>query len=523
MSETMQPFEADVSRVLDLVIHSLYKEREIFLRELITNASDACDKLRYRVLEPARAAGRRSRAQDPHPRRRGRGPADGRRQRHRHGPRGAGREPRHDRPLRAPAAFLERALRRAGPGPQADRPVRRRLLFGLHGRRPGRGAEPQGRRGAGLAVGVRRPQRLHGRGGGRGGAARHRGDPAPEGATPRSSSTAWRIRQIVRTYSDHIGVPIMLEHRPQGRRHQDQPRRAAADQRGQRALDPAQGRDHRRAVQGVLPPRRARLRRAVRARAFRGRGDALLHRAAVRPGLAAVRPLRPEAPPRREALRPARVHHRRPRRRCCRAICASSAAWSTARICSSTSAARRCSTAPSSPRCARRWCGACSTSWRPRPSPAAEGEDEPTEGRELRRWWGQFGAVLKEGLYEDADNAASCSSSPASAAPHGKGWVSLADYVGADEGGPGRDLLHQRREPRRAAHQPAARAGAGQGRRGAAARRPGRRVLAAGGQGLPEPRVPLADPGRGRPVDGAGRGRGRHGRRRRWATPSSSG
>ena len=99
MTETVQPFEADVGRVLDLVINSLYKEREIFLRELISNASDACDKLRYQSLTPARAAGRRPRAEDPHPGRRGRGPADRRRQRHRHEPRGSGREPGHHRPL----------------------------------------------------------------------------------------------------------------------------------------------------------------------------------------------------------------------------------------------------------------------------------------------------------------------------------------------------------------------------------------------------------------------------------------
>ncbi len=53
MTAEMQPFEAEVGRVLDLVINSLYQHREIFLRELISNASDACDRLRYASLTEA--------------------------------------------------------------------------------------------------------------------------------------------------------------------------------------------------------------------------------------------------------------------------------------------------------------------------------------------------------------------------------------------------------------------------------------------------------------------------------------
>ncbi|MDQ2068859.1 molecular chaperone HtpG [Natronospira bacteriovora] len=46
-----RPFEAEVKQLLQLMIHSLYSNREIFLRELVSNASDACDRLHFAALQ----------------------------------------------------------------------------------------------------------------------------------------------------------------------------------------------------------------------------------------------------------------------------------------------------------------------------------------------------------------------------------------------------------------------------------------------------------------------------------------
>src|SRR6187551_3289710 len=58
-----RPFEADVAKLLHMMVHSVYSDKEVFLRELISNAADACERLRYEAIASPHLLGT-----DPSPR-----------------------------------------------------------------------------------------------------------------------------------------------------------------------------------------------------------------------------------------------------------------------------------------------------------------------------------------------------------------------------------------------------------------------------------------------------------------------
>ena len=200
-------FQAEVKQLLNLMIHSLYSNKEIFLRELISNASDACDKLRFEALTNAQLFENDSDLKirvSFDPKARTITVSDN----------GIGMsrdeviaEHRHDREI-GHARILRAAHRRPGEGRPPDRPVRRRLLFVVHRRRP---VTLITRRagltaGHGRALGVGRRRRVHRR---RRWSAPERGTEVTlhlrEGEDELLSGTG--CASIIRKYSDHIRSP----------------------------------------------------------------------------------------------------------------------------------------------------------------------------------------------------------------------------------------------------------------------------------------------------------------------------
>ena len=177
-------FEADVAKLLHLMVHSVYSDRDIFLRELISNAADACEKLRYEAI--ARPGPARRRPQAPH--------------HHRHGPRGQGSLTVEDNGIGMSRDEMVEALgtiARSGTRAFVDKVEAAQsgdgtALIGqfgvgfysvLHGGRPRRCDLPPGRQRRGLALVLRRQGHLHGlaRARGRRARARHPRVAAPDG------------------------------------------------------------------------------------------------------------------------------------------------------------------------------------------------------------------------------------------------------------------------------------------------------------------------------------------------------
>ena len=108
----------------------------------------------------------------------------------------------------------------------------------------------------------------------------------------------------------------------------------------------------------------------------------------------------------------------------------------------------------------------------------SELKNRAKEADDYGKFWDNFGAVLKEGVWEDAEHRAEIAPLLRFRSSTQDGWTSLPDYLDAHAGGPGHDLLPGRRQCRCVARVAATRGLPRQGHRGAAAGRSDRRVLA---------------------------------------------
>ena len=328
-------FEADVAKLLQLMVHSVYSDKDVFLRELISNAADACEKLRYEGLSDAALLGEG----DGSPASPLRSTPDAR------------RLTIEDNGIGMSEAELGEALgtiARSGTKAFMDR---------IAGAKDAEGSQLIGQFGVGFysafMVGstrrrdVSRRADVRQRGDVVVGRARHLHDP---GRADVADAPARGTRVMLHLKEDAADLYRGLHRRahdqgavgacagadlPQGQARRRRPGRSPTARRCGRGPRPTS----RRGIHRLLPQRRRTVRRAGADAALSRRGAARIYGAGLHPRDQAVRPVRPRPHRPDEALCPPRVHHRRGARSC-RAICASCAGWSTRTICRSTCRAR---------------------------------------------------------------------------------------------------------------------------------------------------------------------------------------
>lgn len=429
MSETVQPFEADVGRVLDLVINSLYKERGIFLRELVSNASDACDKLRYRSLSEPELL-------DTDP----------------------------ELKIRILADEAEGLLTVTDNGIGMDREdlvenlgtIARsgtaRFLQQLSGDRD-TDLKLIGQFGVGfysvfmvadrVVVRTRKAGQEQGwlwASDGRSGYTVQEAEgPVPRGtsvtlhlkADAKEFLDSWKIRQIVRTYSDHVGIPIVLETRPKPgdtKTNLAEPTQineaSAIWTRPKAGITDDQYKEFYHHVAHAFDDPFARLHLTAE--------GALSYTALL--FVPSAKPFDLFDPKRRHGVKlyvrrvfiTADLEGLMPRylRFVAGVVDSEDLQLNVSRETLQHGAV----VARMRKALVRRLLDELAAKARP-PAEASPADDE-AKPKSYEDWWAEFGTVLKEGLYEDAENRAKILGLARFRSTHGSGWTSLADYVG---------------------------------------------------------------------------------------------
>ena len=271
-------FQAEVAKLLHLMVHSVYSDRDVFLRELISNAADACDKLRYEAIATPGLLEETPLLNIVITRRQGGQDADHRRQRHRHEPRTNSSTISAPSPNPAPRPSWKRRAR--GVNLIGQFGVGFYSAFIVASRVEVISRQAGSRRVLHLGLGgLRHVSRWSCR--------RRRGRAAPQSCCI-SRTMRWNFSRAGKSNRWCGPIPTISPIRSCWHRRQ---RSATPDQHGQCHLDAAQIRGHGGAAQGILRPCFGILFRPGADHPLPRRGAARIYGAALCAGRAAVRSL----------------------------------------------------------------------------------------------------------------------------------------------------------------------------------------------------------------------------------------